>query len=249
MDIPSERGPSQGPFAGGMDGVPYGDGAELPEGFIPMRKVKALALLGRWSALEDRMPPWLPFQCMVEMARRQHKGDPGARAWLELYRRAAQGETEAQREMGRACETGAAGCGVDIQRAFFWYHRAGLAGDAVASEEALRLKDTHDILPAAMEGPALVYPGHWRITRDDLTGGMRAHLVELGEDSCLSSAALKGCWAYDRGNATLTLQHGETWRIRILGCRETTLFGRDQRMVNYILERSAPFSRRTAGIA
>jgi hypothetical protein len=245
MDISANRGSSHGFFNAGMEGPWQDDAAGLPEGFIPLRKVKALALLGRWAPLADRMPPWLPFQCMVEMARRQHAGDPGARAWLELYRRAAQGEPGAQRDMGRACETGAWGSDVDIQRAFFWYYRAGLAGDAFASEDALRLKATHDIVPAAIESPALVYPGQWRILRDDLTREIRTHCVELGEDRCLSSSTLKGCWAYDRGNATLTLQHAETWRIRILGCRETTLFGRDPRLVTYILERAAPFSRRT----
>jgi hypothetical protein len=249
MGTSGAGGSSYGFFSCGADGASPGEGSGLPEGFIPLRKVRALALLGRWPALEDRMPPWLPFRCMVEMARRQHDGDLDAHAWLELYRRAAQGDTAAQREMARACETGAWGSGVDIQRAFFWYYRAGLAGDEVASEEALRLKEAHDILPAAMEAPCLLYPGQWRITRDDLARGIRTHFVELGDDGFLASASLEGDWSYDRASTTLTLQHAETWRIRILGCRETTLFGRDQRMVTYIIERAAPFSRPTSRFA
>jgi hypothetical protein len=189
------------------------------------------------------MPPWLPFQCLVEMAKRDNNGDAEAHAWLELYRRATQGDVAAQRDMGRTCETGACGMAVDVQRAFFWYYRAGLAGDAEATECALRLKETFSIAPAAMQEPALVYAGQWRITRDDLDGKMSNAIYELAEDGTAASEALSGTWHYDRAHRTLTLGLGlaRPLRIRLLGCRQTTLFGRDQHLVTYVIERAAPY--------
>lgn len=237
---------SAGPFHGILC-VAQGDRAQpfqrsdLPDGFMPLRRVKALALQGRWPTLDDRMPPWLPFHCLVEMAKRENDGDTEAHAWLELYRRAAQGDVVAQREMGRACETGACGAGVDVQRAFFWYYRAGLAGDVEAAECAQRLKKAFPIAPAAMEDPALVYAGQWRITRDDLDGKITTGLYELAEDGTMTCDAASGTWHYDRARRTLTLALAKTWRIRLIGCRETTLFGRDQALVTYVIERAAPF--------
>jgi hypothetical protein len=216
-------------------------GSDLPDGFIPLRRVKALALQGRWATLDDRMPPWLPFQCLVDMAKRKHEGDAEAHAWLELYRRAAQGDVVAQREMGQACETGAWGTAIDVQRAFFWYYRAGLAGDAEATECALRLKEAFPIAHAAMEDPALVYAGQWRITRDDLDGKITTALYELGEDGVMTCDGASGIWDYDRARRVLTLTQDKQWRIRLIGSRETTLFGRDQSLVTYVIERAAPF--------
>lgn len=223
------------------DRGPSFQGSDLPDGFVPLRRVKALALQGRWPTLDDRMPPWLPFQSLVEMSKREHEGDAEAHAWLELYRRAAQGEAAAQREMGRWCETGAAGMPVDVQRAYFWYYRAGLGGDAEAARCAQRLKDAHPIAPAAMEDPALVYAGQWRITRDDLDGRITTALYDLDEDGTLASDAGSGTWHYDRARRTLTISLAKPWRIRLIGCRETTLFGRDQALVTYVIERAAPF--------
>lgn len=223
------------------DGAQSRQGSDLPEGFIPLRRVKALALQGRWATLDDRMPPWLPFQCLVDMAKREHAGDPEAHAWLELYRRAAQGDVVAQREMGQACETGGCGTAIDVQRAFFWYYRAGLAGDAEAAECALRLKEAFPIAHAAMEDPALVYAGQWRITRDDLDGRITTGLYELTEDGTMTCDSKSGTWHYDRARRTFTLTEAKPWRIRIVGCRETTLFGRDQSLITYVIERAAPF--------
>jgi TPR repeat protein len=217
-------------------------GSDLPDGFVPMRKVKALALQGRWSALEDGMPPWLPFHSLVDMARRENEGDTAAHAWLELYRRAVQGDAQAQREMGTACEQGRAGTAVDVQRAFFWYHRAGLAGDAEAARAAQRLGDAFPIAPAAMEDPAHVYPGQWRITRDDLDGQITTALYELAEDGTMTCEEAAGTWHYDRARRTLTIGREKPWRIRLIGCRETALFGRDQSLVTYVIERAAPFA-------
>jgi hypothetical protein len=216
-------------------------GSDLPDGFVPLRRVKALALQGRWPTLDDRMPAWLPFQDLVEMSKREHDGDEQAHAWLELYRRAAHGEAAAQREMGHVCETGAFGAGVDVQRAFFWYHRAGLAGDVEAAACAQRLKDSFAIAPAAMEEPALVYAGQWRITRDDLDGKITTALYDLSDDGTMTCESAGGTWHYDRTRRTLTLALAKTWRIRMIGCRETTLFGRDQALVTYVIERAAPF--------
>jgi hypothetical protein len=221
----------------------YSQGSDLPDGFVPLRRVKALALQGRWATLDDHMPPWLPFQCLVEMAKRDNEGDPEAHAWLELYRCAAQGDVVAQREMGKACETGARGAAIDVQRAFFWYYRAGLAGDSEATECALRLKEAFPIAHAVMEEPALVYEGQWRITRDDLDGKITTGLYELAEDGTMTSGATSGTWHYDRARRTFTLTQAKAWRIRLVGCRETTLFGRDQSLVTYVIERAAPCQR------
>ena len=238
---------SMGPSPGTLFAATRGDasrqpqGSDLPDGFIPLKRVKALALQGRWPTLEDRMPPWLPFQSLVEMSRRENEGDAEAHAWLELYRRAAQGETAAQREMGKACETGACGTAVDVHRACFWYHRAGLAGDVEAAREAQRLKDAYPIAPAAVEEPALVYAGQWRLTRDDLDGTITTGIYDLAEDGTMTCEAGGGTWHYDRARRTLTISQKKPWRIRIIGCRETTLFGRDQTLVTYVIERAAPF--------
>jgi hypothetical protein len=51
----------------------------------------------------------------------------------------------------------------------------------------------------------------------------------------------RGTWDYDRARRTFTLTESKPWRIRIIGCRETTLFGRDQSLITYVIERAAPF--------
>jgi TPR repeat protein len=241
MDAAS-AGPSRGFIAATPgDRSRESHASDLPDGFLPLRRVKALALQGRWATLDDRMPPWLPFHCLVEMARRDGEGDADAHAWLELYRRASQGDAVAQREMGHACETGACGTQVDVHRAFFWYYRAGLAGDLEGTECALRLKEAFAIAPAAMEEPALLYAGQWRITRDDLDGTIATAVYDLAEDGTMATATSSGTWHYDRTRRTLTLASPKPWRIRLIGCRETTLFGRDQHLVTYVIERAAPF--------
>lgn len=240
-------GTSHGYFFAPQGDPPRGNPcSDLPAGFMPCRRVKALALQGRWSTLDDRMPPWLPFQSLVEMARRENEGDGEAHAWLELYRLAVQGDVVAQREMGRACEHGTWGGAVDVQRAFFWYYRAGIAGDAEAGECAQRMKKSFPIAPAAMEEPALVYAGNWRVTRDDLEDRITTGVYELAEDATMTCEALGGTWHYDRDGRCLTLTQTTPWRIRILGCRETTLFGRDQNRVTYVIERAAPFKANAA---
>lgn len=219
-------------------------GSDLPDGFVPMRRVKALALQGRWTALDDGMPPWLPFHSLVDMARRENEGDAAAHAWLELYRRAVQGDVEAQHGMGVACEQGCGDAAVDVQRAFFWYYRAGLAGNEEAARAAERIREAFPIAPAAMEDPAHVYAGQWRITRDDLDGCITTGLYELAEDGTMTCEDGSGTWHYDRARRTLTIAQAKPWRIRLIGCRETALFGRDQALITYVIERAAPFAAR-----
>lgn len=216
-------------------------GAEaLPHGFVPIDAMKSLPLMGRWAALPDGMPPWLPFHALVELAGREQAGDDEARAWLELYRHAVQGEREAQRAMGRACEEGHAGLAPDRDRAFFWYYRAGLAGDEAATELALRLKEAFDIAAAAMQEPALVYPGQWRLKREDREGTVDQLALELRDDGRIAGAFAQGLWSFDRAHRVLTLAHRETWRVRVLACRESLLFGRDARGAGCTLERVGP---------
>ena len=56
-------------------------------------------------------------------------------------------------------------------RAFFWYCNVPVSpGDADATECALRLKEASRSRTPGWKTPSLVYPGLWRITRDDLDG-------------------------------------------------------------------------------
>jgi len=213
---------------------------KLPHGFIPIDAVKSLPMLGRWTPLPDGMPPWLPFHALVEMARREHAGDEHARVWLETYRHAVQGDVAAQAAMGRACEAGDAGLVPDIPRAFFWFYRAALSGDADASDDALRLKEEADIQAAAMAEPSLIYPGQWRWWREEPDRPGTRLIVELAADGTFRGAGVNGLWSYDAGRRTVTLAHHETWRVRILACRDSTLYGRDTRGAPCILERTGP---------
>jgi TPR repeat protein len=232
-------GPGRGAFP--FDGM--GGMRDVPHGFVPVDELASLPAMGRWSALADGMPPWLPFHALLELARREQAGDDAARAWLELYRRAVQGDAAAQARMGRACERGEAGIAPDLARAFFWYYRAGLAGDAAASERALALKESSDIPAAAMEEPALVYPGQWRWRREHGEGGCERIVLELHEDGRVAGAGVNGLWSYDRARRTLTLAHRETWRVRILACRDCALYGRDAHGASCVLERLGPAGR------
>jgi TPR repeat protein len=217
---------------------------EIPEGFVDLDAMKALPMMGRWTPLPDGLPPWLPFQALAEMARREQAGDDAARHWLEVYRHAVQGDNAAQRRMGGAFESGSAGIGPDFARAFFWYYRAGLAGDAAATERALRLKDKHDIPLAAMQEPALVYPGEWRMRREDREGATQRVTVELHDDQRLAGPGVNGLWSFDAARRVLTLAHQETWRVRMLACREALLFGRDATGVPCTFERVGPLGAR-----
>lgn len=216
----------------------------IPQGFVPLEAMKALPMMGRWSPLPDGLPGWLPFQALVEMARREQAGDDAARLWLEVYRHAVQGDTAAQRRMGGACESGSAGIGPDIPRAFFWYYRAGLAGDVAATDRALRLKEKHDIPLAAMQEPALVYPGLWRVRREEGDGAAPPVTLALHDDQRLAGPAMNGLWSFDAGRCLLTLAHQHTWHIRILACREALLFGRDAGGAACTLERVGPLGAR-----
>jgi len=216
----------------------------IPQGFVLLDAMKALPMMGRWPPLPDGLPGWLPFQALVEMARREQAGDDAARHWLEVYRHAVQGDTAAQRRMGGACESGSAGIGPDLPRAFFWYYRAGLAGDVASTDRALRIKEKHDIPLAAMQEPALVYPGLWRVRREEGDGTTHPVTLELHDDQRLAGPAMNGLWSFDPARRLLTLAHHHTWHIRVLACREALLFGRDAAGVACTLERVGPLGAR-----
>jgi hypothetical protein len=199
--------------------------------------------MGRWNALPDGMPPWLPFHALLEVSRREHAGDDAARAWLDAYRRAVQGDVVAQARMGHAFEAGDGELAPDPARAFFFYYRAGLAGDAESTERALRLKDTMDVPAAAMEEPALIYAGQWRLWREEADRPGTRIVVELGADGRFSGGGASGLWSYDPARRIVTLAHHETWRVRILACRDTTLFGEDAAGAPCIIERTGPSRR------
>ncbi len=228
---------------------------ELPEGFIPLREVRSLPLLGRWPLLEDRMPAWLPFDGLVEMSRRSEAGDAGAREWIELHRRASEGEPEAQRAMGTAFETGKYGGPIDLQRALFWYWRASLSGNPVANMHAQRLKESIDVVPAAIEDPVLLYAGQWRIMREDARGEISTWIFSLLRNGAFSSRTVMrqaitvraGTWNYDGAQATLDLAIAaakglacERWEIQLLGAKDPLLFGRDADRATYVLQRVIP---------
>jgi len=231
---------SPAPGEGRIPFEPVRGTEKLPHGFVPVEGVRSLPMMGRWNPLPDGMPPWLPFHALLEMARREHAGDDGARSWLELYRHAVQGDVESQAALGRACEAGDAGVDPDLPRAFFWYYRAALAGHAAASDHALRLKEGNDIPPAAMAEASLVYPGRWRWWREEPDRPGTRRIVELHGDGTFTGAGLNGLWSYDGARRTVTLAHHETWRVGILGCRDAALYGRDAQGAPCILERMGP---------
>jgi len=222
--------------------------ADIPPGFVRLDAVRSLRAMGRWAPLPDGLPPWLPFHALAAMARREQAGDDTARHWLEIYRHAVDGAPAAQRRMGGACESGSAGIGADFARAFFWYHRAGRAGDADARERALRIQAKHDIPAAAMQEPELVYPGAWRLRRQDAEGPTREFTLELHEDETRAGSFMNGLWSFDddRRELTLTLAHRHAWRITLLACRESVLFGRDAAGLSYTLEWIGPLRAQEA---
>jgi hypothetical protein len=93
-----------------------------------------------------------------------------------------------------------------------------------------------------MEEPALVYPGRWRLKREDRAGPMERLGLELRDDGRIAGACAPGLWSFDRAHRVLTLAHRETWRVRILACRESMLFGRDSQGASCTLERVGPIS-------
>lgn len=240
--------------------------AALPEGFVPIREAKNMAVLGRWPLLDDKMPPCLPLNLLLTMQRLCEHGDPSAAAWMKIYVRAFSGEVEAQRAFGKVCENGAFRAPADLQRAYFWYHRAALQGDVEARYGAERVSRAIHVSPSAMAEPALVYSGAWRITADVPGASRSTSFFELTEVGAASgwmignvgdhprakntalNTQYNGQWAYHHQarkmltfdfSASMTAVPGrrsDIWQIELLGCRTGAVFGRDCRMVSYILE-------------
>jgi TPR repeat protein len=237
----------------------------LPEGFVPICEAKNMAVLGRWPLLDDKMPPCLPLNLLLSMQLLCEDGDPSAAAWMKIYERAFSGAVEAQRAFGKVCETGVFGAPVDLQRAYFWYYRAALQGDVEARYSAERVARSIHVSSAATAEPALVYSGAWRITADVPGARGATSFFELSEMGAASgwmignmghhaqaknialNAQYNGQWAYDRERKMLTFDFSasvtaasgrgsDIWQIELLGCRSGAVFGRDRRMVSYILE-------------
>jgi TPR repeat protein len=228
--------------------APRAPAHDIPDGFVALREVKSLPLLGRWPLLDDRMPAWLPFDCLREMARRNDNGDEEAREWIDTHRRAVEGDPGAQLAMAITCETGRHGAAIDLQRALFWYWRASLSGDRRAHENAMRLKESIEVAPGAIGDPALLYPGQWRIMRDDPRTGISTWIVTLLKDGAFMARATAriatGRWTYNTVSAELTLamiaptgEVAEYWDIQLLGAKDPLLFGRDGHRVTYIVQR------------
>jgi TPR repeat protein len=233
----------------------------LPAGYIPLAEVKDLALRGWWPLLEDRMSPCMPSKIIAAMQRRSALGDRDADAWLKVHAQACAGDAEAQRAFGRICENGSYRAAADLQRAFFWYYRAGLQGDVEARTNAERLMHrSARICPATMAEPLLIYPGQWRITAH-LSGHLRSISVfDLAGDGSATGWLIgnsrqaagaqppgyHGGWAFDGIGQVLTVifesEGGErrwrnaNWQIEMLGCRPGSIFARDRRHVGYTLE-------------
>ena len=172
---------------------------KLPEGYLPIRELRDMALLGRWTPLDDKMSPCRPARVLAAMQRRFDLGDHDAASWLKLHARACAGEPEAQRVFGRVCESGLYRATADLQRAFFWYYRAGLEGDVQALKGAERLMRSTRISSATMAEPMLVYPGRWRISAHLSEQLSSASLFELAEDGTAT-----GCLIGDGGEAVGT---------------------------------------------
>jgi len=242
----------------------HGETPDLPDGYRPVREVTEMELMGRWTPLDDAMSPCMPSRIVAAMQRRMSLGDHDAEAWLDLLARANAGDPAAQRALGTVFENGRYRTAADLQRAFFWYYRAGLQGDPQARRDAERLTQTVHISAAAMAEPVLVYPGRWRITVRlaprfsstsvfDLAedGSAAGTLVHYGDPESAHAgpppAPYSGGWAYDGYGNVLTVvfesdgasaRHWriDNWQISITGCRPGSLFGRDRHMAAYTLE-------------
>jgi len=236
----------------------------LPEGYLPFGEVKDLALLGQWPLLDDRMSACRPRRIISAMEHRKTAGDQEAEAWLTLHAQACAGNAEAQRAFGRVCENGSQRTPADLQRAFFWYYRAGLQGDSEGRRNAERLMHCSSrIAPAALAEPMPIYPGEWRITAHlsehlnsasvfdfaqdgSAAGSLLGHSRSSAGSSAAAPTCYRGGWAYDAIGRVLTIifepESGErrwrnaTWQIELLGCKPGSLFGRDRRRVGYTLE-------------
>lgn len=162
----------------------------LPKGFVPLHVVRDMALLGRWTPLDDRMSPCLPARVLAAMQRRYDLGDQDAAAWLKIHARAYAGDPNAQRVFARVCESGLHRATADLQRAFFWYYRAWLQGDVEARKDVERLMQSTRISAAAMAEPMLVYSGQWRITAHLSERLNSTTLFELSEDGTASGCLI-----------------------------------------------------------
>ena len=257
---PRRSGPPDSGAGSRSGGRPASTHVTLPEGFVPLCEVKDLILLGRWPLLEDRMSPCYPAKIVAAMQRRQALGDHDAEAWLRMHARACSGDPEAQRTFGRMCENGSHRVAADVQRAFFWYYRAGLQGDEEARRNAERLMHRSPrIAPATMAEPQLIYAGQWQITAHlsehlrsssvfDLArdGNATGWLFDNSRPSSAHKSCYRGGWAFDGIGQILTVifdaesgarrWRSATWQIEMLGCKPGAIFGRDRRMVGYTLE-------------
>jgi TPR repeat protein len=256
---------------------------KLPEDFVPILEVKGLPMLGTWPVLQDNAnayDPGIRTMALV-MGPRAKEGDAYAQAWVDVFLRALAGEAGAQRLMGDILENGRFETPVDLQRAFFWYYRAGLAGDAEAQESAFRLKSTMKIDPATMKEPQFIAAGRWSATVDVFGQDITTHLLDFRPDGSLTGKVTahggtssemargmfaddpamlqfmaakfqtitsSGRWSYDQEHLllTLTLQMASpgirstpasTSRITLRGAKLLTLFGRDEQMVSFYLQR------------
>jgi hypothetical protein len=176
----------------GQERVRLPEAGTLPDGYLPIREARHLALLGRWPLLDDKAPACLPLKVLLSMRRRCELGDPDADAWLKTYARAYAGVVEAQYTFGRVCENGIFRAPADCQRAFFWYHRAALEGHVEARMATERLMRETRISPAAMAEPILVYPGPWRIAVDMPGRPPSRSLFELDENGAASGHRIGG---------------------------------------------------------
>ena len=197
-------------------------GESLPDGFEAIEDVTALSNLGTWPILQkDLLPAWWPLKTHAAMSKRGIVGDEEAKAWLHAWTGALAGDAACLREMGEISESGRYGAEVDLDRAFFWYHRAGLAGDLVARKRALELKRCTNIDPATMEDPQFIGAGNWRIVMGSPGHGSTTAIVELARSGTLcgaveflggaamdttDDATLEGRWAYDKKHHVLSIE-------------------------------------------
>jgi hypothetical protein len=95
-----------------------------------------------------------------------------------------------------------------------------------------------------MQDPALVYPGLWRMRREDGAGATQRLTFELHDDQRLAGPGMNGLWSFDTARRLLTLAAQQTLRIRIVACRDALLFARDALGVPCTLERAGPLGAR-----
>jgi hypothetical protein len=164
-------------------------GIEVPEGFEPFGSIRSLLKMGRWPLCTDSLPVILPSRELLTMG---SDGRIDASSW-ESFRKdweaALAGDADAQFALGqfyRETHGGVSGHALDIERAFFWFYRAGMQGhiDArVQAEAIMSYVPDFDKITAA---PEMVFPFKWLVRQDKFGEAIITMEFQFEEDGKLT---------------------------------------------------------------